>query len=214
MIERNALHRVVPDRKESHPVTLVTVPGLHGSEGAHWQSWLERQMPGARRVQQRDWNAPHLETWSDAVHDALLHAPNPTVLAAHSFGCLAVAQALAQRARGAFHGLGATVLGVLFVAPASPSKFRSAGAFDARRLDVPSLVVGSTNDPWIPIDEARALAQHWNSAFVNLGDAGHINTAAGYGPWPLARHIVETLARRIDTVTDDALTRRRHRAHS
>jgi hypothetical protein len=49
---------------------------------------------------------------------------------------------------------------------------------------------------------------------VNLGDAGHINTAAGYGPWPLARHIVETLARRIDTVTDDALTRRRHRAHS
>lgn len=22
------------------PVTLVTVPGLHGSEGAHWQSWL------------------------------------------------------------------------------------------------------------------------------------------------------------------------------
>jgi len=88
------------------------------------------------------------------------------------------------------------VKGVLFVAPASPAKFRFAGAFTARRLDTLSLVVGSETDPWMPLDDARALAQRWNSAFVNLGDAGHINTSAGFGPWPLAKHFVETLARR------------------
>ncbi|SPB12749.1 alpha/beta hydrolase [Caballeronia novacaledonica] len=59
-----------------------------------------------------------------------------------------------------------------------------------------SLVVGSETDPWMPLDDARTLAQRWNSAFVNLGDAGHINTSAGFGPWPLAKHFVETLARR------------------
>jgi predicted alpha/beta hydrolase family esterase len=85
---------------------------------------------------------------------------------------------------------------VLFVAPASPAKFRFAGAFTARRLDTLSLVVGSETDPWMPLDDARTLAQRWNSAFVNLGDAGHINTSAGFGPWPLAKHFVETLARR------------------
>jgi uncharacterized protein len=176
------------------PVTLITVPGLHGSEGAHWQTWLERQMPGARRVEQDDWNAPHLDTWSDAVRDTLARVGGPVVLAAHSFGCLATAHALARHSRVA---LRANVLGVLFVAPASPFRFRFAGPFDARRLDVPSLVVASVTDPWMPIDEARTLAQRWNSAFVNLGDAGHINTAAGYGAWPLAKHFVETLARRV-----------------
>jgi uncharacterized protein len=175
-------------------VTLVTVPGLHGSEGAHWQTWLERQMPNAERVEQADWDAPHLDTWSDAVRDTLADIGGPVVLAAHSFGCLATAHALARHSRVA---LRADVLGVLFVAPASPLKFRFAGPFDARRLDVPSLVVGSVTDPWMPIDEARTLAQRWNSAFVNLGDAGHINTAAGFGPWPLAKHFVETLARRV-----------------
>ena len=71
-----------------------------------------------------------------------------------------------------------------------------------------TLVVGSETDPWMPLDEARTLGQRWNSAFVNLGDAGHINTAAGFGPWPLARHFVETLARRVSPEVEEA-----HRAY-
>ncbi|MDR5783889.1 alpha/beta hydrolase [Caballeronia sp. LZ065] len=172
-------------------VTLVTVPGLYGSEDAHWQSWLEGEVASARRVEQRNWDLPHLDTWSDAVRDELADIDGPVVIAAHSFGCLATAHALAH-----LKPAGARVRGVLFVAPASPAKFRFAGAFSARRLDTLSLVVGSETDPWMPLDEARTLAQHWNSAFINLGDAGHVNTAAGFGPWPLAKHFVETLARR------------------
>jgi predicted alpha/beta hydrolase family esterase len=45
----------------------------------------------------------------------------------------------------------------------------------------------------MPAAGALALAQHLGSAFVNLGDAGHINTAAGFGPWPRAKHFVDTL---------------------
>ncbi|MDR5839077.1 alpha/beta hydrolase [Caballeronia sp. LZ034LL] len=172
-------------------VTLVTVPGLYGSEDAHWQSWLEGEVASARRVEQRNWDLPHLDTWSDAVRDELADIDGPVVIAAHSFGCLATAHALAH-----LKPTGAHVQGVLFVAPASPAKFRFAGNFSARRLDTLSLVVGSETDPWMPLDEARTLAQHWNSAFINLGDAGHVNTAAGFGPWPLAKHFVETLARR------------------
>jgi predicted alpha/beta hydrolase family esterase len=189
-------------------VTLVTVPGLHGSEDAHWQSWLEGEVPSARRVEQRDWDTPHLDTWSDAVRDVLASVDGPVVIAAHSFGCLATAHALSHARAGALHSHGASVKGVLFVAPASPAKFRFAGAFSARRLDTLSLVVGSETDPWMSLDEARTLGQRWNSAFVNLGDAGHINTAAGFGPWPLARHFVETLARRVSPEVEEA-----HRAY-
>jgi uncharacterized protein len=194
-------------RPPGFAATLVTVPGLHGSEGAHWQTWLERQLPGARRVEQRDWDAPHLATWSEAVRATLAEIDGPVVLAAHSFGCLATAHALAASDSASWARHDAQVKGILFVAPASPAKFRFAGAFEARRLATPSLVVASETDPWMPLDEARTLAQRLNSAFVNLGDAGHINTAAGYGPWPLARHFVETLARRVlpEAQEDDAL---------
>jgi uncharacterized protein len=192
----------------AHPrapaVTLITIPGLHGSESAHWQSWLEDEVPGTRRVEQRDWSRAHLGEWSRAIRDVLIATDGPLVLAAHSFGCLASAHALSHGDTGAF---ATRVLGVLFVAPASPARFTQAGAFGARRLELPSLVVGSETDPWMPLDEARSLAQRWNSAFVNLGDAGHINTSAGFGPWPLARHLVETLARRITLEEEDTSAR-------
>jgi uncharacterized protein len=169
------------------PPRLVTVPGLHGSDGAHWQTWLERQFPRALRVEQADWEAPNLAVWSASLGDLLARERGPFVLAAHSFGCLVTAYALQ-------HGIvGADIVGVLLVAPASPTKFRFAGPFEAKRLTVPSILIGSETDPWMTLAGARELAQHLGSAFVNLGDAGHINTAAGFGPWPRAKHFVDTL---------------------
>jgi uncharacterized protein len=185
------------------PPRLVTVPGLHGSEGAHWQTWLERQFAHSLRVEQDDWDAPDLARWAQALRDTLARERGPFVLAAHSFGCLATAHALQQGLRqdiqqGLQHGLqrsgqASDVVGVLFVAPASPGKFAFAGSFDARRLGVPSILIGSETDPWMPLAGARDLAQRFGSAFVNLGDAGHINTAAGYGPWPRAKYFIDTL---------------------
>ncbi|OXH91178.1 alpha/beta hydrolase, partial [Burkholderia multivorans] len=57
--------------------------------------------------------------------------------------------------------------------------------------------------------DARTLAQQLGSAFVNLGDAGHINTAAGFGPWPRAKYFVDTLVHcaaplRFRDAADDA----------
>ncbi|CAN7160329.1 RBBP9/YdeN family alpha/beta hydrolase [Caballeronia sp. LjRoot31] len=169
------------------PPRLVTVPGLHGSEGAHWQTWLERQLPKSRRVEQADWDAPQLDAWAQSVADTVTSVHGPVILAAHSFGCLAAAHAIVQ-------GLtGDAVAGVLFVAPASPDKFRFAGAFEPRRLGVPSVLIASMTDPWMPFDQAMRLASQFGSAFVNLGDSGHINTAAGFGPWPRAKYFVDTL---------------------
>jgi predicted alpha/beta hydrolase family esterase len=172
-------------RKPKWRPRLVTVPGLHGSEGAHWQSWLERQFAKSLRVEQRDWDAPQLAVWARAVEERLRAERGPFVLAAHSFGCLATANALRT--------VSADVVGVLFVAPASPAKFRLDERFERARLPVPSIMIGSETDPWMPIDEARQLAFGWGSSFINLGDAGHINVAAGFGPWPRAKYFIDTL---------------------
>src|ERR1700752_1905001 len=80
--------------KSTWPPRLVAVPGLHGSEGAHWQSWLERQFSRSLRVEQADWDAPELARWAKSLRDLLACERGPFVLAAHSFGCLATAHAL------------------------------------------------------------------------------------------------------------------------
>ena len=40
--------------------TVLIVPGYHGSGPDHWQSWLETQVPEARRVSGIDWEQPVL----------------------------------------------------------------------------------------------------------------------------------------------------------
>ncbi len=42
-------------------------------------------------------------------------------------------------------------------------------------------------------ERARYFANLWGSEFVSLGDAGHINVASGYGPWPQGLQILNTL---------------------
>jgi len=51
-------------------------------------------------------------------------------------------------------------------------------------LPFPSIVVASTNDQYVSLDRAKAFASAWGSRLVVIGDAGHINGASGYGPWP------------------------------
>ena len=52
------------------------------------------------------------------------------------------------------------------------------------RLPFPSIVVASTNDEYVSVARAREFAEWWGSELVLIGDAGHINGASGYGPWP------------------------------
>ena len=37
-------------------ITPLMIPGLYGSELQHWQTWLERKLPGTVRVEQEDWD--------------------------------------------------------------------------------------------------------------------------------------------------------------
>jgi hypothetical protein len=38
------------------------------------------------------------------------------------------------------------------------------------------------------------LAEAWGSRFVNLGNVGHLNPAAGYGRWPQAEQFIREFA--------------------
>lgn len=168
----------------AQPPRLLIVPGLHNSGPTHWQSWLHSLHPSAVRVEQRDWTQPQLDRWAGRITSTLeRQGAGPWLVAAHSFGCLALARHLLLQPDS-------PVAGVLLVAPADPDKFGVAGLLPQGALTVPSTMVVSNTDPWMRAVAARGWAQRWGSHTVNLGDAGHINSAAGFGPLPLAQRWV------------------------
>jgi uncharacterized protein len=59
-----------------------------------------------------------------------------------------------------------------------------------QRLRFPSLIVASGNDPYGTVDYARRRAAAWGSRFVEVGDAGHINSGSGLGDWPAGRALL------------------------
>jgi predicted alpha/beta hydrolase family esterase len=161
-------------------VRLLIVPGLHGSGPDHWQTWLQDRTPGAVRIDLVDWGQADLTRWAAAIDDALQrHRAAAWVVVAHSFGCLA----LAHHAAGGGRGVG----GALMVAPANPDRFSVDERQVAQPLAFPSTLVVSANDPWMSHADALYFGRRWGSAIAEAGEAGHINPATGFGPWPEAQ---------------------------
>ncbi|HYR24687.1 MAG TPA: alpha/beta hydrolase [Aquabacterium sp.] len=187
-------HRL-QSRTPGSPVRVLIVPGLRDSGEAHWQTWLQSQYRGAVRVQQQDWHQPDLQRWAQTITDTLArHDPRTEwVAAAHSFGCLALARHLLQRrARAPQEG---GIRAALLVAPADPIKFGVSHLLPTDGLGIPTTLIGSEDDPWMPLSRAQEWARAWGAGFQNLGAVGHINTESGFGPWPLARYKVDHLIR-------------------
>lgn len=171
---------------------LLVVPGLRDSGPTHWQSWLQAQFKGARRVEQPNWTDPQLDRWAERVQATLAAAGGdvPWIAVAHSFGCLAVARHLVLEPRSPLRA-------VLFVAPAEPDRFGAAAQLPAGKLSIPSTLIASDNDPWMSAASTRAWAQRWGSHWLTLGEAGHINAESGFGPLPLARRWVAAMTARL-----------------
>jgi predicted alpha/beta hydrolase family esterase len=51
------------------------------------------------------------------------------------------------------------------------------------KLNFPTKLVASTNDPWATIEKAAFYAQSWGSEFINIGQAGHVNDLSGHYEW-------------------------------
>lgn len=180
--------------------TVLIVPGYHGSGAAHWQSWLQDNIPGSQRVSGIDWETPILPRWAEQVGKAIDASPQPLWVVAHSFGCLASAIAIAQHPR--------KVAGAILVAPADPERFSIHGVRDRAqdgkkdsvnillpqgRLAETGLLIASENDPWLTFSEARKWAGRWELPLYNARQAGHINTESGFGPWPVLLELLKAM---------------------
>lgn len=176
-------------------MTTLLIPGLHGSGDSHWQRWWLENDPSAILVAQRDWDKPRLHEWQDHVVEAVAAVPG-AILVAHSLGCAVVAH-LCRVERDIEIG------GALLVAPADVDDFSwmsvdvaAFGPMPLRRLSFPSTVVASHSDPFVSFQRAHAFSRAWGARLVDLGHAGHINLASGFGPWPMGLELADELRQR------------------
>ena len=62
-----------------------------------------------------------------------------------------------------------------------------------------SILVASSDDPWIGIQRAHDLANCWGSFFVDAGAQGHLNAASGIGWWEEGQSLLDRV---LDAASD------------
>jgi predicted alpha/beta hydrolase family esterase len=173
------------------PMAFLLIHGLEGSGPEHWQSWLATRL-SARGLDVAypslpDADSPRLELWLDALDAELARLPTAeTTVLCHSLGSLlwlhhAARQPAAQVARA-----------LLVAPPQHDEEVAPSVGFRPTPLDRDGVaaaaretqLVCSTNDPWCPPLTSRRIGDATGIPINWLENAGHINTDAGYGPWP------------------------------
>nr|WP_298683297.1 alpha/beta hydrolase [uncultured Dongia sp.] len=174
-------------------IPVILIPGLGNSGPQHWQRlWQAELGPVATAVEQSDWDRPDFADWLARLDTAIAIAKTPPILVAHSLSCALVAHWATRHTRD--------IAGALLVAPAdvdsdmhTPPETRAFRPMPRQPLPFDGIVIASSDDPYIKRDRAAAFAQSWGSRFVDIGAAGHINPAAGFGAWPLGRLLLDEL---------------------
>jgi len=171
---------------------VLVLPGYGDSGPEHWQSLWQAQDAGCRRVVQRDWFAPTLAEWRECLDAAVAACERPPILVAHSLGCVLAAHWARQTPKA--------IAGALLVAPADADMLAlvldavaSFAPVPLETLQFPSIVVASSDDPYVTVERARTFARAWGSRFVLVEAAGHLNTDSGHGDWPQGRQLLDEL---------------------
>jgi serine hydrolase len=184
--------RVLPRRRKLRRRLSRSFLILHGLEGSgpdHWQSWL------AARLRERGENVsypdlpepfdPHPEDWLAALEPELDAMTGERIVLCHSLAC----RLWLLHARA-----GATDVAdrVLLVAPPCAddieqvARFRpdGVGPGDVTRAAGTTLIVCSDEDPYCAAGAVQTYAEPLAIEYELIPGAGHVNTDAGYGPWP------------------------------
>lgn len=180
-------------------VRMLIAPGLGNSGQSHWQSLWEEKFKdqGAARVVQRDWDNPEKEECVGALDKKIQSYPDEEILlVGHSLACLTTVHWARDRFRKILKM--PKIKGALLVAPTDPERYpphiQGFAPTPLDELPFLSIVVASTNDPWITIERSEEFAHAWGARFVNVGPLGHINADSNLGEWPEGQKLLVELA--------------------
>jgi predicted alpha/beta hydrolase family esterase len=179
---------------------VLLLHGHTGSGPSHWQSWLAGELADTGCVvdipQLTDPDRPQLDVWLDELRHHLQAAPDgeERVLLAHSCGASLWLHHAAKLVDEEHHPL--RFDRVLLVSPPGPRWHHpDVHGFTPTPLDAAGvrraagwtqLVVGD-DDEACSVEEAVEMAAALKIDLDVIPAGAHLNTDAGYGPWPAVR---------------------------
>jgi serine hydrolase len=179
--------------------TILFVPGLRDHVAEHWQTLLAAKIPGSVTVPPLTEDRLSQAARVKALDEALSAIEDDVILAAHSAGVLMVAawaMAPTRKIRGALLVTPADVENPLPPGYPAFEDLKANGWLPIPRepLPFPAIVVASQNDPLAQFEKVAGLARAWGAELHDAGEVGHLNPAAGYGPWDDALPLLERAA--------------------
>lgn len=173
---------------------IVLLHGLNGNEPEHWQNWLAAELTSAEREVRMpllpDADTPQLDAWLATLHATLAGLP------ADGFDVLAHSLGAVLWLHHAVHAVDTPrPARVALISPPSPlTDIPEIAAFLPPPLSVDAVraaadgtvLVGGSDDPYCPEGFAEAYGRPLKMATTVIPAGGHLNVAAGYGPWPAA----------------------------
>ena len=182
-------------------ITILFVPGLRDHVAEHWQTLIAAEIAGSVTVEPLQVDRLNRAARVRALDDAINSIEGDVILAAHSAGALMVANwALSptRRIRGALLATPADVENPLPPGYPAYDDLKANGWIPIPRqpLPFPAIVAASRNDPLAQFEKIAGLARAWEAELYDAGEVGHLNPAAGFGPWPEAHSLLERLVSR------------------
>ncbi|MTE15507.1 RBBP9/YdeN family alpha/beta hydrolase [Nocardia aurantiaca] len=181
---------------------VIIVPGLNDPTPDHW---LHQLACSHARVVPRPPEGAHLDrdAWVASLESTVSAITDDIVLVAHSAGVLTVVH-WAQRPSREIQAALLITPPDFEKPPTNAPEIRRIGAahgwcpIPRGRLPFPTTLAASTSDPFATDRRVIGMAEAWGSRPVHLGPVGHLDPAAGYGPWPRATSLLTEL---ISTTT-------------
>lgn len=176
---------------------VLILHGWGGSPYPHWQAWTASELIKDNYIvsfpQLPNKDLPDLEEWLDFLQKEFNHF-KPDIVVCHSLANILW-----------FHFVNkfetSEIEKLMLVAPVSKCcEIEELKTFfpypivkDLKAKEV--IMVGSTNDPYMSVDEIMDLQSELNIGLKILDDAGHINEDSGYGELSCA---VEWIKREVE----------------
>ncbi len=175
---------------------VLILHGWGGSDYPHWQAWAASELIKENYTVSfpslPDRDEPEFDDWMEALKKEFDYFA-PDIVVCHSLANILWFHFVSKYDIKPIEKL-------MLVAPVSQKPIEELKSFypypivnDLKAKEV--IMVGSTNDPYMSVEEIMQLQSKLNIGLKILENAGHINTDSGYGELPCA---VEWIKREVE----------------
>lgn len=179
--------------------TVFIIHGAYGHPEENWFPWLKHELENkGHEVFVPQFPTPEnqtLDNWMTVFDQYRERLAPSSIVIGHSLGTAFLLNVLEEnQAKAAFFVAG--VNGPVENEFDEGMKTFSHRIFDWKRIREncqTSFVIHSDNDPYIPLDHAKQLAEHLGVDVTLVSDAGHFNEKAGYTRFPFLLGLVKKL---------------------